>query len=166
MTLYDRKNEFNNNNMSLCESNCIFIGYNSTSSKAICICHIKNDMKYSYDNININDLLIKIQSDKSISNLGITQCIDVFSSPEEIKSNGGFYTLLIILVIFIIIFIIYYIKGKNLLENKIDEVIYNQFEKNEKKKEKNIKKENNKVIDNIIGTKINTVYHLISWIIK
>jgi amino acid permease len=112
-------------------------------------------MKYSYDNIDPNDLLIKIQSDKSISNLGITQCIDVFSSPEEIKSNGGFYTLLIILIIFIIIFIIYYIKGKNLLENKIDEVIYNQFEKNEKKKEKNIKKENNKVIDNIIGSKIN-----------
>ena len=42
-----------------------------------------------------------------------------------------------------------------MLENKIDEVIYNQFEKNEKKKEKNIKKENNKVIDNIIGSKIN-----------
>ena len=45
-------------------------------------------MKYSYDNIDPNDLLIKIQSDKSISNLGITQCIDVFSSPEEVYSSG------------------------------------------------------------------------------
>ena len=47
MTLYDRKNEFNNNNMSLCESKCEFRGYNSTTSKAICFCHIKNNMTYS-----------------------------------------------------------------------------------------------------------------------
>ena len=139
MTLYDRKNEFNNNNMSLCESKCIYKGYNSTTSKAICDCHIKNNITYSYDDINQNDLLTKIQSDKTNSNLGVAKC-NVFSSPEELKTNSGFFLLLIILVIFVIVAIIFWIKGRNQLENKIDDVIYNKFDKNQKE---NDNKKNN-----------------------
>ena len=70
-------------------------------------------MTYSYNDINPNDLLNKIQSKKSSSNLGVTQCLNIFSSPEEIKSNSGFYTLLIILIIFVIVFILFFIlKGE------------------------------------------------------
>ena len=148
MTLYDRKNEFNNNNMSLCESKCEFRGYNSTTSKAICFCQIKNNMTYSYDDINQNDLLTKIQSDKSNSNLDVTQCMEVFGSTEELKSNSGFYLLLFILIIFIIVFIIFCIKGRELLKNKIDEIIYNKFEKNQNKKEKSQKNNNKTILDN------------------
>ena len=36
ITLSDRKNEFINNNMSLCEENCDFIEYNYTIKKAKC----------------------------------------------------------------------------------------------------------------------------------
>ena len=92
MTLFERKNEFNNNNMSLCESNCNFKGYNKSNSKAICDCNIKNDLSYSYNDNNNNDLLIKIANDKSNSNFGLTQCLDAFTSPEQIKSNSGFST--------------------------------------------------------------------------
>ena len=138
MTLFDRKKEYNENNMSLCESKCIFQGYNSTTSKAICNCHIKNNMTYSYDDssINKNELLNKIQSDKSNSNIDIVQCMEVFSSPEELKSNCGFFLLLFILIILIIVSIIFWVKGRELLKNKIDEVIYNKFEKNQKPKDK------------------------------
>ena len=84
---------------------------------------------------------------KDISNFGITSC-NVFDSNENIKNNTGFYLLLFILVIFIIVFIIFYIKGKNLLEAKIDEIIYNKFTKKNKNENKNnnknIIKENNK----------------------
>ena len=74
-----------------------------------------------------------------ISNLGITSC-NVLSSKEDIETNSGFYSLLIILVIFIIIFIIFCTKGYNLLENKIDEVIYKKFDKKENNKKKKIKR--------------------------
>ena len=134
ITLFDRKNEYNNNNMSLCESKCSFKGYNSTNSKSICDCNIKTDMTYSENDT--NNLLNKIQSEKSSSNLDVTQCINEVYSAEEIKSNSGFYILLIILVIFIIIFIIFCVKGKDMLENKLNEVIYKKFE-NSKKKPKN-----------------------------
>ena len=144
MTLFERKNEFNNNNMSLCESNCNFKGYNKSNSKAICDCNIKNDLSYSYNDNNNNDLLIKIANDKSNSNLGLTQCLDAFTSPEQIKSNSGFFLLLCILIIFVIIFIIFCVKGKNLLENKIDEIIYDKFENNKKKIKQKIFGLNNK----------------------
>ena len=135
MTLYDRKNEFNTKNLSLCESKCEFKIYNSTMSQVICDCDIKNELTFSSnDTVNFNDLLSKIVNEKSSSNLGVTQCMNVFNSPDDIKSNSGFYLLLIILIIFIIVFIIFYVKGKNLFENKIDTIIYNKFEKNKKKK--------------------------------
>ena len=68
-------------------------------------------------------------------------CTSVLSSSEQIKSNSGFYSLLIILVVFIIVFIIFCIKGRNMLEIKLNEVIYNKFENN--------KKENKKIISKI-----------------
>ena len=135
MTLYDRKNEYNTKNLSLCESKCEFKVYNSTRSQVICDCDIKKELTFSSnDTINVNDLLSKIENEKSSSNLGVTQCINVFSSPDDIKSNSGFYSLLFILIIFIIVFIIFYLKGKNLFEHKIDAIIYNKFEKDKAKK--------------------------------
>ena len=107
MTLYDRKNEFNNNNLSLCESKCTYKGYNSSSSKAICDCYIKSNMTYSRNNNSQRGLLNKLENDKSNSNLDVTQCLNVSSSTEELKSNSGFFLLLFILATFVIIFIIF-----------------------------------------------------------
>ena len=70
---------------------------------------------------------------KDISNLGITSC-DVLSSKENIKSNPGFFSLIIIFAILIVIFIIFCSKGYNLLENKMNEVIYKKFKHDKKKK--------------------------------
>ena len=125
LTLYDRKNEYNDKNRSLCESSCTYKGYNITSSKAIYECNIKNDISYSSNNT--TNLLNKIQSDKSSSNLGVTKCTNVFTSPEKIKTNSGFITIIIILGIFIIVFILFCTKEKNRLEIKINDDIYNKF---------------------------------------
>ena len=37
----DRWNEYVNNNMSLCESNCEFTGYNFDKKEVICECNVK-----------------------------------------------------------------------------------------------------------------------------
>ena len=42
MTLYDRKNDFNNNNLTLCTIDCEFKEYNSSTKKVICECNIDN----------------------------------------------------------------------------------------------------------------------------
>ena len=66
------------------------------------------------------------------------RCYNIFTSPEDIKSNSGFFLLLIILVIFLIVFILFCIKGRNLLENEIDDIIHKKF------KNDNIEKKSNR----------------------
>ena len=41
MTLYDKKLEYNNNNLSLCEADCIYKGYDSEKKSAKCDCLLK-----------------------------------------------------------------------------------------------------------------------------
>ena len=153
LTLYDRKNEFNDNNMSLCESGCAYKGYNSTSKSAICDCNIKNDLTYSKDNT--SNLLNQIKSEKSGSNLGVTQCYNVLSSTDQIESNSGFYTTIVLLVIYIIVFIMFCSKGRSNIENQIDEAIVKKFKDKKKisKAESINKPINNKIIMGKISIK-------------
>ena len=146
LTLYDRKNEFNKNNMSLCEKGCTYKNYIPETHQAECDCNIKSDMDYSNEDIAQKVLLNQIELEKSSSNLKITQCTNVLTSPEQLQSNSGFFLLLIILIIFIIVFILFCTKGRRMLEEKADEVIYKKFKKDKRKKstdeliEKNDKK--------------------------
>ena len=148
-TLYDRKNEYNYYNLSLCESKCIFKEYNISNSKAICDCNIKSEMTYA-KNGNKDDLLNKIPNEKANSNFGVLKCVNAFISPERIKSNSSFFLLLIILVIFIIVFILFCIKGRNTFEEKTDEVINKRFKnsKTDLRRKKKAKTDINKKIKN------------------
>ena len=137
ITLYDRKNEFNDKNLSLCELNCTFRGYNPNTSKVECDCIINPGLNIL--DINKTDLINKLKSTKTTTNLDVMQCTEIFTSTEDLKSNPGFFLLILILVIFFIVFIIFCIKGYNSLENKIEDVIYKRF----KKKENDINKKNN-----------------------
>ena len=47
--LSDSKIEYNNNNLSLCEANCKYQGYDTTYKQSICDCKIKNNMEYKSD---------------------------------------------------------------------------------------------------------------------
>ena len=163
MPLYVKKNNYNNNYMSLCEKHCTFDGLTPDKTKIICICYIKSNMTYNIENLNKDDLLNQIDNDKSSSNLKVTQCLgDVFGSPKKLVTNSGFIILTIILGIFIIVFIVFCTKGKRNIENKIDEVIYNKFDKNEKKdlklKIKNNSKNLQKKIKKRRKSKITDVY--------
>ena len=138
MSLYDRINNFNINNMSLCEKSCSFLRYEINNSRVACECKIKNEFSFSYNETNINDLLTKLEGEKSKSNLDIISC-NVLGSKDNIETNTGFYLLLFILAIFIIIFIIFCTKGYNSLEDKIESIIHKKFKNvNNKNKQRNI----------------------------
>ena len=67
MTLYDRKNEFNEKNMSLCENHCKFINYNTRTKKVECDCLTKKNISlYIDDDSNKGDLVSKINIIASI----------------------------------------------------------------------------------------------------
>ena len=139
--LKDRQKEFIEGNKTVCQEDCDFYYYDYTTKNANCSCYVKqSSLKFENMTINITKLKENFGNidNEMVTNLGITSC-NILSSTENIKSNSGFYTLLIIIVIFIIVFIIFCVKGYNMIENKIDEVIYNQFKDEEKHKSKKIK---------------------------
>ena len=134
MTIYDRKNEFNEKNMSLCEFNCSYRGYDSNTSKVKCKCPPKNGIGTSEGKEDLN----KLEANKKPTNFGVTQCPNVFKDKEDLATNSGFLTLLLILAFFLIIFIIFCTRGKRALIYKIDEII----EKKVKNSKKEIKEKN------------------------
>ena len=131
ITLYDRKNEYNNNNMSLCENNCIFRGYNSSNKNVDCECKVKSTFSF-FSNINIDkkkllNLFINI---KKISNILVIKCYELLFSQNGLISNIGNYIILSILFITIIESIILCIKEYNLFSIRIKEIIQINFKNN------------------------------------
>ena len=147
ITIKDRKIEFNNNNMSLCESNCQYDGYNSSMKKAECNCEIKISIPLMSEIINNKDNLLRITDIKNSINLSIMKCYNILFSLEGLKKNIGNYILLSMIFIAICCFVIYLFTGHKMLENIINKVIAFKKTKIQTKKEvkiTNIRKKSNK----------------------
>ena len=126
ITLYDRKEEFNNLNMSVCENGCIYVGYNFSINKVVCECRIKTSMK-NYEDIIFNDAFFHFTNLKMKSNIYILKCAKTLFSKDGIKTNIAFYILSIIIIISIIECIIFFLRGFKLLRRKIDNIINLKF---------------------------------------
>ena len=126
--LNDRQNEFNDNNMSLCEKVCSYKGYNHYNKKANCECGINNEKFEVKEVINKNDLLSYEFTDKN--DMITMKCYKTLFTKDGIKSNIGSYIILFIILIFMISGILFYKCGFLSLEEKINE-IYDIKVKNE-----------------------------------
>ena len=160
ITLYDRKNEYNDNNMSLCENNCTFNKYNNETKKAECNCSIKTELSSTiWEEITNNkkDLLNNFFDIQKTANIDIIKCYRNLFVKEGIINNIGFYILSIIILFNLIGLILFWTKGIQILikeiweifhtknENK-NEIIYNRnIDENKSKKKiyKNKSKKNN-----------------------
>ena len=75
ITLNDRKKEFNEKNMSLCENNCEYNGYNYKTKKAICECYVKiNFPLISEVSINKDKLIKQFYDFENTMNIYIVKC--------------------------------------------------------------------------------------------
>ena len=144
MTLYDRKNEFNNKNLSLCADGCEFSDYNFQIKKAICYCDAQTNSNSVLDKlINKERLLSNFKDIKKTINLSVIKCFKIFFSKDGLKYNIGNYLLIIIFLFYTITIFIFYLKGFNLLIQEIKEII-----------KQKLMKSNNKPNDNNIITSI------------
>ena len=91
ISLKDRKNEFVNNNMTVCEENCKFIDYDYINSKAKCRCEIKISLPL-LDNITFdkNRLYDNFKDFKNIANLNLLKCYKQILTIHNLKKNYGF----------------------------------------------------------------------------
>ena len=121
----DRKEEFIQNNMSLCENICTYTGYDKNNKKALCECGIKYQEFILSDIEKQTDLLSNnlTTEDSSNSNLGTMKCYETLFSKEGLLTNIGNYILLFIIFVHMISIVLFYKCGYYILENKMKKII-------------------------------------------
>ena len=109
ISLKDRKNEFINNNLSLCVINCDYNGYKSEIKKVECDCEVKIKIPLMSEIIfNKYKLLNNIKDFENIINIKIMKCFNKLFSIEGLKYNIRSYILLSIINInLILLFIVF-----------------------------------------------------------
>ena len=143
--LDDRKQEYNDQNLSLCEKDCTFIEYNKEIKKVSCECNPKTKFE-ELINIYINkDLLLnKFIDFKSNTNFYVIFCYKTFFCISGIKQNVGSYILIIIIIINIIGTILFFKIGKREIIQKIKSIILIKKFKNKNFIDGILNKEENK----------------------
>ena len=144
----DRQNEFKENNMSLCESNCQYTNYNSTNKKVLCQCNYKNIINSITDIDGNKDKLLKSFKDlKNAINLEVLKCYKKFFSKEGIIKNLANYILLLIILIHIISLLAFIAKGYKSIYNTVHELKkkykHNSGDESKKNKKSDINRNKN-----------------------
>ena len=138
ISLKDRKNEFINNNISLCESNCDLNGYNSETKMSVCQCEIKLKIPLMNEiNFDKKKLINKFKDINNIMNIQIIKCYKLLFSKDGVEKNIGNYILLSMYAINILLIIVFIIKGFKVLDNIINKITLYKLAK-DNKKEKNL----------------------------
>ena len=124
ISLKDRRNEFVNNNMSLCEENCDLIDYNFINEKVKCSCDIKLNIPQNYDiKFNKNDYFKSFIDVKNIFNLNIVKCYKTVLKIKYLLNNHGFFIIGFIMVIYFIDLFGFFIVSYNKLKKDIIKIL-------------------------------------------
>ena len=140
----DRKKDIynNNGNISICQSGCEFISYNSTNNKANCDCSVIEEEEPDLNKISFNKNLVASSFKKTISNSNfrVMECYElIFSKKGEIKNYGN-YIMIFLLICVIASLVIYCFKGPKFIKNEIDSILkYKEILQNSDIKNKKIK---------------------------
>ena len=122
--LKTRRNEFVDNNMTLCEENCDLIDYNYNKEKAKCSCNVKLYMTpYNEIKFNKNDFFKSFIDIKNILNLKVINCYKIAYKAKNLINNYGFYLVGFIIVLYFLSLIIFVTKSYNLLIKEIFKII-------------------------------------------
>ena len=118
INLNDRKNEFFVKNLSICEPNCDYEGYDFILKKVACECIVKIKIPFMSEIVFNKELLKRKFVDiKSITNLNIMKCYSFLFTSEGLLFNIGSYIILAIIFLNVIFLIVFISKGyKNLLD--------------------------------------------------
>ena len=160
--LNDRYDEYNNNNMALCENNCTLEKYEEDTRKVTCECKIKiNNLDISNYMDDLNLLYYNFTSNDLSSNMISMKCVYILFSKEGISKNIASYIFLFFTIVFVISGIIFYKCGYPLLEQTIQRIIISKQENvkdtvnhgNDLKKNKKSKKGKKKKVKKIKSKK-------------
>ena len=134
--LNDRQSEYSDNNLSLCENNCTFNGYDSNTKKALCECETKVQINYisnitSDENILSNNFN-STNSDCSSTNIATMKCVSLLFSKNGLLKNIGSYILILTIGLFAVSIVIFYKCGYELIESHIKDILALKTKKSKK----------------------------------
>ena len=125
ITLKDRKNEFIQNNKTVCQENCDFSDYDYDIKKVKCACKYKKSSNlFSEMNINKTKLYEKFKDIKNIANINILKCYKELFKENNLRKNIGFISIIIIIVFHIVCIIIFYKNQLDKIETTINDIIF------------------------------------------
>ena len=126
ISLSDRKKDFVNNNLTVCEEDCDFVDYDNIYKKAICSCKVKTNSSMKIGNIVIdkNKLYDSFTNINNIANIKVLNCYKLIFKIEAYKSNYANLILLLIILLFFITVIVFYCKDNPELMQLIDKIIF------------------------------------------
>ena len=131
--LKDRRNEYINNNLSLCEKDCEYNNYDYDNKKVLCECFTKIKIaSLSEIVINKDKLLRNFIDIKNIININVLKCLKEVFNKGRLILNLGFIIMCIIIIITSILSFLFKIKGYSNLKKRIYEIIRNKREKSHK----------------------------------
>jgi len=121
ITNKDRKKDYNNKHLSLCEADCEYKGYDINTKKSECDCNYKLVLENISDMTQNKEKLIdKFTDIKSIINLNIVKCYKELFTINGLKNNIGNYILLVMIILNLICLISFLVKGYKLLIKSIN----------------------------------------------
>ena len=126
--LNDRQDEFNNNNMFLCEQNCTYNGYNNKT--ASCECRVKLQQIVISEIVDENNVATYNFTNKN--DMTTMKCYQTLFSKNGLIKNIGNYIMLFIVLLIMTSSILFYKCGYYLLEEKINEIINRKEKVNNK----------------------------------
>ena len=121
LTLYERKNEYFKNNMSLCQNYCIYFKYDFINKKSICQCNVQEGL-FAFKN-NDDNSLTNFNNKKNINNFKVLKCLKLLFSKEGLIKNIGNYIISIIILLYMTFSILFYLIGYDGLCEQIKEIL-------------------------------------------
>ena len=144
----DRKNEFIDKNLSLCENNCSYKGYDLDTKKALCECEMKPKIGLISEIITDENILANNFSSTSTSSSNIItiKCLHSIFTKKALITNIANYILIFSFIFFTFSSIIFYKCGYQLIETNIKNIL--------SKNKKNKRNKNSKSKIDIYGKNI------------
>ena len=106
--LEDRRKQFVENNMSLCEEGCELVNYNYTTKKATCSCDVKLEISKSHDpKFDKKDFFKSFIDIKNMINFNVMKCFKSVMKIKDLMKNYGFFFISFIMILYIITLFIF-----------------------------------------------------------
>ena len=123
MTLSEKQKDYENNNKSLCEENCEYIGYDKLDKLVKCNCDIKDGSTVISDIKVDKSKLYDFMGIDKLANFDVLKCVNLIIQKEYLLGNIGFYTFVPSFICYFVAVIVFYVKDFEIIKIKINNFV-------------------------------------------